>query len=176
MSIKIWSRCKISSQHFQRMRCCSVQEIFSLKMSLRKWGCWVRVMSHSTEVGRRVPHGSLKILTLQVPSPCRNLEEILKNYPSPYNKLNPCSRALHSVKTPRSSIYNQSKHCEHPRPAYVGRALRTRAAGRARARALKFSSSFHMLRMDCRWTSKCFDSNLKVTKADLKLILESISW
>ena len=52
----------------------------------------------STEIVR-VPRMAIsRILTW----PCENLQEILKNYPCLYNQLNPCSRALQSVKTLRT--------------------------------------------------------------------------
>ena len=52
----------------------------------------------STEIVRvsRTEDSRLKVI---LSLPCGNLEEILKNYPRLYNQLNPCSRALQSVKT-----------------------------------------------------------------------------
>ena len=55
----------------------------------------------STEIVRvsRTEDSRLKVI---LSLPCGNLEEILKNYPRLYNQLNPCSRALQSVKTLRT--------------------------------------------------------------------------
>ena len=55
----------------------------------------------STEIVRdsRTEVSRLKVI---LSLPCGNLEEILKNYPRLYNQLNPCSRALQSVKTLRT--------------------------------------------------------------------------
>jgi len=75
-----------------------------------------------------------------------------------------CPKIIRSSTIPAHAPYNQLKHCEHPRPARVGRARRIRAAGRARGLALESSSSFQMLQIECHWTSKSFESDWTFTQ------------
>jgi len=64
-------------------------------------GSGFQMVRLSTEIVRvsRTEDSRLKVI---LSLPCGNLEEILKNYPRLYNQLNPCSRALQSVKTLRT--------------------------------------------------------------------------
>ena len=64
----------------------------------------------STEIDRvsRTEDSRLKVISSLL---CGNLEEILKNYPRLYNQLNPCSRALQSVKTLQT---RRTRTCVNP--------------------------------------------------------------
>ena len=60
------------------------------------------IFSYATRLSTEIIQVPCMAISRILTWPCENLQEILKNYPCLYNQLNPCSRALQSVKTLRT--------------------------------------------------------------------------